>query len=173
MAPANADDAHRPLEKHHDLAAILSHVEKRRVNNDYTFPLDAKIYRIARKDICTGLRGAAMRVEQRRDGTVAARFPDRYLSIGECEQRPKVSACQSRPERKRRAKPAQRSKWNKNFDLKKAPKVWQAAQAVRRQDARNRNDGMRRHGVARRQSSPYTGKLSARPAGKPGGLLHR
>src|SRR5215831_12966389 len=36
VAPANPDDAHRALEKHHDLAAILSHVEKRRVNNDYT-----------------------------------------------------------------------------------------------------------------------------------------
>src|SRR5208337_4157500 len=42
VVPANADDAHRRLEKHHDLAAILSHVEKRQVNNDYTFPLDAK-----------------------------------------------------------------------------------------------------------------------------------
>ena len=29
VAPANADDAHRTLEKHHDLAAILSHVESR------------------------------------------------------------------------------------------------------------------------------------------------
>ena len=27
VAPASADDAHRPLEKHHDLAAIVSHVE--------------------------------------------------------------------------------------------------------------------------------------------------
>ena len=53
MVPANPDDAHRPLEKQHDLAAILSHVEKRRVNADYTFPLDAKTYRILRQDICT------------------------------------------------------------------------------------------------------------------------
>ena len=42
VAPANADDAHRPLEKQHDLAAILSHVESRRVNNDYTIQLDAE-----------------------------------------------------------------------------------------------------------------------------------
>jgi hypothetical protein len=27
VAPASAADAHRPLEKHHDLAAILSHVD--------------------------------------------------------------------------------------------------------------------------------------------------
>lgn len=52
VVPANPDDAHRPLEKHHDLAAILSHVEKRRVNADYTFPLGAKTYRILRQDIC-------------------------------------------------------------------------------------------------------------------------
>jgi len=54
--------AHRPLEKQHDLAAILSHVEKRRVNAGYTFPLDAKTHRILRQDICTGLRGAYIRV---------------------------------------------------------------------------------------------------------------
>jgi DNA-binding Lrp family transcriptional regulator len=127
VAPAHPDDAHRPLEKHHDLAATLSHVEKRRVNNDYTFALEAQIYRIARKDICTGLRGASIRVEQRRDGTVAARFGDRYLSVERCEQRPKVTpakAAKTKP-----GKPAKRSEWLDKFDLKKAPKIWQAAES--------------------------------------------
>jgi hypothetical protein len=127
VTPADADDAHRPLEKHHDLAATLSHVEKRRVNNDYTFPLDAKIYRIARKDVCTGLRGAYIRVEQRRDGSVAARFRDRYLSVERCDQRPKVTPAKP-AKTKPHSKPAKKSTWNKDFDLKKAPKVWQAAQ---------------------------------------------
>ena len=81
VTPANPDDAHRPLEKQHDLAAILSHVESRQVNNDYTIQLDTKIYQIARQDICTGLRGAVVRVEKRRDGSVAVRFRDRYLRI--------------------------------------------------------------------------------------------
>jgi hypothetical protein len=128
VAPANPDDAHRPLEKQHDLTAILSHVEKRRVNNDYTFPLDAKTYRIVRQDICTGLRGAYIRVEQRRDGSVAARFGNRHLRIERCEQRLKVTSdepTKAKPPRK----PVQRSDWNDHFDLKKAPKVWQAAQA--------------------------------------------
>jgi biotin operon repressor len=128
VAPATADDAHRPLEKQHDLAAILSHVEKRRVNSDYTFPLDAKTYRIVRKDICSGLRGAYIRVEQRRDGTVAARFRDRYLTVERCEQRPKVTPAKPAKE-KAKGKPVKKSEWNKNFDLKKAPKVWQAAQS--------------------------------------------
>jgi len=46
------------LEKHHDLAAILSHVESRRVNNDYTILFETKIYQDTRKDIMLqGLRG--------------------------------------------------------------------------------------------------------------------
>ena len=128
VAPASADDAHRPLEKHHDLAAILSHVEPRRVNNDYTFPLDTKIYQIARKDVSTGLRGAFVRVEKRRDGSVAARFRDRYLSISECAQRPKVASAEP-AKKKSPAKPVKGSEWNKNFDLKKAPKIWEASRA--------------------------------------------
>src|SRR5260370_12676802 len=76
VAPAHADDAHRPLEKQHDLAAILSHVESRRVHNDYTIQLNTKIYQIARRDVRTGLRGAIVRVENRRDGSVAVRFRD-------------------------------------------------------------------------------------------------
>ena len=44
------------------------------MNNDYTIQFETKIYQIARQDICTGLRGADVRVEQRRDGSVAVRF---------------------------------------------------------------------------------------------------
>ena len=128
VVPANADDAHRPLEKHHDLAAILSYVEKRQVNNDYTFPLDAKIYQIARQDVCTGLRGAFVRVEKRRDGSVAARFRDQYLRVTQVAQRPKVKSAKP-VKTKPPAKPVKRSEWNKSFDLKKAPKIWQAARA--------------------------------------------
>ena len=46
----------------------LSHVESRRVNNDYTIQLDGKIYRIARQDIRAGLRGASA------GGEAAGRF---------------------------------------------------------------------------------------------------
>jgi hypothetical protein len=126
--PAQADDAHRPLEKQHDLAAILSHVEKRRVNNNYTFPWEADTYRIERKDICSGLRGAYIRVEQRRDGSVAACFRGRYLRIEKCEQRPPVAAPTREVKPKPQRKLAKPNEWSKNFDLKKGPKVWQAAQ---------------------------------------------
>jgi biotin operon repressor len=127
VAPANADDAHRTLEKHHDLAAILSHVESRHVNNDYTIRFEGNIYQIARQDVCSGLRGATVRVEKRRDGSVTLRFRDRYLSITQCDERPKVTVAKP-VKAKTKAQPAKRSDWDKNFDLKRAPKVWQAAQ---------------------------------------------
>jgi len=126
VAPAHADDAHRPLEKQHNLAAILSQVESRQVNNDYTIQLDTKFYQIARQDVCTGLRKADVRVEKRRDGSVAVRFRDRYLSVTQCAQRPKVMPAKP-AKTKPKAKPVQRSEWNKNFDLQKAPTIWQAA----------------------------------------------
>ena len=128
VVPGSADDAHRPLEKHHDLAAILSHVEDRKVDNDYTIRWDGKVYQIARKDVCTGLRGAVVRVEKRRDGTLAVRFRERYLEVTLCEQARKVPAPKPRPARPP-AKPTKPSDWNKNFDLKKGPKIWQAAEA--------------------------------------------
>jgi len=126
VVPAHADDAHRPLEKQHDLAAILSHVESRRVNNDYTIQLDAKIYQTARPDIRTGLRGAVVRVEKRRDGSVAVRFRDRYLRVSLCEQRPKLPT--PKPPSQARRGPRQTSEWCKNFNLKKSPKIWQASE---------------------------------------------
>ncbi len=128
VAPANRDDAHRPLEQQHDLAAILSHVESRRVDNDYTIQLDRRRYQIARKDIGTGLRGAAVRVEKRRDGSVAVRFRDRYLEVSVCEQRPKLPAPKPAVQARRVRRPSQASEWCKDFDLKKSPRIWQASE---------------------------------------------
>ena len=127
VVPASADDAHRRLEKQHDLAAILSHVESRQVENDYKIGLDKKVYKIDRQDIGTGLRGADVRVEKRRDGSIAVRFRDRYLGITECTQQPKVTSAKS-AKAKARTQPVKRSEWGQNFDLKKGPKLWQAAQ---------------------------------------------
>jgi hypothetical protein len=81
VEPAHPDDAHRPLEKSHCLAASLSHVETRQIRNDYTLRLDGKLYQVERKSIASGLRGATVRVEQRLDGSVAVRFGERYLAV--------------------------------------------------------------------------------------------
>jgi DNA-binding Lrp family transcriptional regulator len=125
---ASSDDAHRRLEKSHHLAASLSHVETRQVRNDYTFRWDGKLYQIECQTIPTGLRRANVRVEARLDGSMAVRYQERYLPVKEC-------AAAEKPRKPAAVKPArsprrsQRSAWNKNFDLKKAPRVWQAAQA--------------------------------------------
>lgn len=66
-----------------------------------------------------------IRVEQRRDGSVAARFRDRYLSVTECVPQPKVASAKP-AKTKPRDKSAKPSEWNNNFDLKKGPKIWQA-----------------------------------------------
>jgi hypothetical protein len=82
--PANADDAHRPLDKSHNLAASLSHVETRKVENNYTFRVDGKLYQIERKGIVNGLRNATVRVERRPDGSLAVRYGERYLPVKTC-----------------------------------------------------------------------------------------
>jgi hypothetical protein len=48
VKPAQADDAHRPLTRQHNLDAIFSHVEQRGVLRDYTFRYGGQIYQIER-----------------------------------------------------------------------------------------------------------------------------
>src|SRR5882762_7496253 len=90
---ANLDDAHRPLDRSHNLAASLSHVETRQVRNDYTLRLDGELYQIDPRAVVSGLRGANVRVEQRLDGALAVRHGEKYLPVKECvvADKPKVS----------------------------------------------------------------------------------
>jgi hypothetical protein len=125
---ANPTDAHRPVGKEHNLMAILSHVEQRQVANDYTVRYEGKLYRIDRKDMRPGLRGGTVHVEMRLDGSLAMRFQGHYLAIGICEPAIRVAAPKSAAVRSGKAQ-RRGSDWNKNFDLHKAPKIWQAAQS--------------------------------------------
>jgi len=129
VEPASAEDAHRPLEKSHNLAASLCHMETRQVDNDYTLRWDGKRYRIERQSVVSGLRKATVRVEQRLDGSVAVRYGERYLVVEEVCTAPKRSSIAAlKPAKERRRGSRRGSDWNKDFDLKKGPKVWQAAQ---------------------------------------------
>lgn len=129
VAPATEDDAHRPLEKHHDLMATLSHVESRQVKNDYTIQFEGKTYGIERTDISSGLRGAAVRVERRRDGTVAIQFRDKYLRCRLCE-RAKPAAAQTKRTAaagvRKGSHTARKSKWMQNFFQKPSPSLRKA-----------------------------------------------
>lgn len=126
---SNPDNAHRPLDKSHNLAASLSHVETRQVENNYTLRVDAKLYQIERAAIVNGLRRATVRVEKRLDGTLAVRYGEKYLPVQLCTpaEKKKAATPAVQPTGKRR-QAARGSDWNQNFDLKKAPKIWQAAQ---------------------------------------------
>src|SRR5581483_12480827 len=117
VTPASADDAHRPLGKGHDLATILSHVERRQVTNDYTIRWDGKFYQIDRRDVRPGMRKQWVRVEQRLDGTLAVRFQDQYVRIRRCAPpipEPQPSTTATTPARAA-PKPKRKSDWMKNF----------------------------------------------------------
>jgi hypothetical protein len=126
---ANPDDAHRKLDKGHNLAASLSHVETRQVRPDYTLRWEGKFYQIERQAAVSGLRGTNVRVELRLDGSLAVRHGERYLPVKECAvaDQPKA-ASPAKAAKKTHRTGGRGSEWNKNFDLKNAPKIWQAAQ---------------------------------------------
>jgi hypothetical protein len=129
VEPANPDDAHRPLDKSHNLAASLSHVETRQVRNDYTLRWDGALYQIDPRAVVSGLRGAKVRVEQRLDGVLAVRFGEKYLTVTQCIPTAKQAPAPAQVEPSGKRRQSRRgSDWNRDFDLKKAPKVWQAAQ---------------------------------------------
>ena len=124
VAPANGSDAHRPLGKEHPLEASLSYVETRQVNNDYTIRYGGKIYQIERQDICTGLRGASVRVELRLDGSLAVRFRKRYLAIKLCQGAPKKVGSKPAAATQKQSTPWEHN-WMKNFKLKASRKATQ------------------------------------------------
>ncbi len=110
------------------------------MENNYTFRLDGQIYQIERAGIVSGLRGASVRVERRLDGTVAVRYEEKYLPVKLCipakktkektdvskpaEPEATSSAAGGQATGKRRQS-RRGSDWNRDFDLKKAPKIWQ------------------------------------------------
>ncbi len=128
VKPGHPDDAHRSLDQSQDLAASLSHVETRQVRNDYTLRFEGKLYQIERAAIVTGLRGANVRVENRLDGAVAVRYGEKYLPVRTITPAEKQKAPPAEQTTSQHRKPRRASDWNKNFDLKKAPKIWQVAQ---------------------------------------------
>ena len=127
VEPANPTEAHRPLGKAQDLAAILSVVEERVVSNDYTLRYQGKIYQIARADVGGGLRGAKVRVEKRLDGTVAVRFRNRYRTVSVCAPPATPNGVRVRkPVRKTSpgAVRLQPRNWMQGFSLKNSPPLW-------------------------------------------------
>lgn len=82
----NATDAHRRLERSTNLDSVLSVVEQRTVAQDYTVRWQGAAYQIQRGAIAPGMRGAAVILERRRDGTVWLRWRDRRIELTVCER---------------------------------------------------------------------------------------
>lgn len=128
VVPARDENAHRTLEKTANLAAVLSHVEHRQVDNDHTIRLDGGRYRIVPEQVTSGMRKATVRVEWRLDGSIAVRYQERYLDVERCPDSIKTAAPEPKPKSARK-KARRGSDWNKQFDLQKAPPLWHAAES--------------------------------------------
>jgi hypothetical protein len=137
VAPADAADAHRPLGKEPDLAAILSHVEQRQVTNDYSVRYSGKIFQIDRRDIGVGMRKAMVRVEERLDGAIGLRFQDRYVRVRRCAQPgcepPSAETRKVIPPRPT-GNPKRKSDWMKNFSVRSGPSLRQAIEVSNARD---------------------------------------
>ena len=122
VQPADPADAHRPLGKEHDLAAILSHVEQRQVTNDYTVRYQGKVYQIDRRDIQVGMRKGWVRVQQRLDGSLAVQFQGRYVRVRRCAPPLVLSKTIAAPTRSR-GTIRRKSDWMKNFSIRSKPSL--------------------------------------------------
>lgn len=76
------------------------------------------------------LRGANVRVEKRLDDSLAVRLGERYLAVRKYAMPDPRKAPPAMKTTKAKAHRGGRgSDWNKNFNMKTGPKVWQAAPA--------------------------------------------
>jgi hypothetical protein len=99
VVPRQSRNAHRPLGSEQRLEEILSVRITRRVAEDHTVSWDGSRWGVLREDVCAGLRGAAVEIERRLDGSHWLRYRGRYLHLRPCPKpvRPSASPCGLRP----------------------------------------------------------------------------
>ena len=125
-------DLHRPLTPEIDLAASLSHVESRVIDNDYTISFAGRRYRIGRQDVRAGMKRQSLRVELRLDGTLKARYEGHYVEIAECGPKaPAPVAAPKKPPRKDH-NAGDNSYWMEGFWEHPAPPIWRAIEESNR-----------------------------------------
>ena len=86
VVPRNARDAHRRLGHAQRLEEILSVRVARRVAQDHTVSWDGNRWGVVREEVCAGLRGAAVEIERRLDGSHWMRHRGRYLHLRHCPE---------------------------------------------------------------------------------------
>ena len=99
VAPRNPRNAHRQLERAQRLDEILSVRAVRKVAQDHTVSWEGNLWGVPREEVCAGLRGAAVEIERRLDGSHWLRYRGRYLHLRPCPQplRPSASPSGLRP----------------------------------------------------------------------------
>ena len=86
VSPRNARNAHRPLGREQHLEEILSVRVARKVAEDHTVSWDRNRWGVLREEICAGLRGAAVEIERRLDGSHWLRYRGSYLHLRACPE---------------------------------------------------------------------------------------
>jgi hypothetical protein len=116
VAPRNPRNAHRRLGQEQRLEEILSVRTARRVAEDHTVSWDGNRWGVVREEVCAGLRGAAVEIERRLDGSHWLRFRGRYLRLRPCPEpvRPPASPSGLRPPglAEQRARPKNKPKYH-------------------------------------------------------------
>jgi transposase len=99
VAPRNPRNAHRQLGRAQRLDEILSVRAVRKVAQDHTVSWEGNLWGVPREEVCAGLRGAAVEIERRLDGSHWLRYRGRYLHLRPCPQplRPSASPSDLRP----------------------------------------------------------------------------
>jgi transposase len=121
-------DMHRAMTPQLDLASALSHVEHRKVSNDYTFSFAGRRYQIAREQVKAGMRGKSLRIELHLSGTLRARFEGQYVEVGECGVKPSVAAKSAGKECRKDHNRGGKSDWMEGFFERPGPVLWEAIQ---------------------------------------------
>jgi len=88
VEPASAVDAHRPLLKIHDLAAILSIQEDRQVYSDFTVRYENRFFQLGPQQPVRVCRGAKVRVQERLDGSIHVVSKGQRLKMHEIPKMP-------------------------------------------------------------------------------------
>jgi transposase len=84
IVPRQSRNAHRPLSSEHRLEEILSVRMGRKMAEDHTVSWDGNRWGLLREEVCAGLRGAAVEIARRLDGSHWLRYRGRYLHLRPC-----------------------------------------------------------------------------------------
>ena len=112
--PAERADAHRKLRADQRLESILSAVEQRVVNNDYTIAWRGKRYQLPAGQAKARMRKRRVQIEQRLEGGLWLRWNQQRIALHECREAPPAPPL-AKPVLKPKTKPKPKPKPNRGW----------------------------------------------------------